>query len=395
MYKMIIVDDESFELELISSWNIWKRYNIEISAVFERPLDALNYLKENHIDIILSDICMPNMSGLDFLQSVKSISPDIIFIFVTAHNNFEYMHTAIVNNVFDYIMKPVHISTIQNLCERILEKLSNNPENLEPNFGMLECNQALIDYFTGIISLFDMQMIFQKNGINFVAANNKTCIIQLKISESQKLLKQWNYSIDQLYSSFINISKNNVFDIIPLEYNQDYISFLGIVHNAKYLDESLDRFVSNCNQIFKCSFTYELLSGLVNFSELSEILSKILIPSNGPKKQKNNIHFSINHALKYIEEHYFEPISLNMLAEHISLSPYHTSRLFKQHTGDSFVNYINQYRINKAKQFLLTSSKTISEISDEIGFSSKNYFIRIFRRYTGITPTEYRNRYSD
>lgn len=395
MYKMIIVDDESFELELISSWTLWSTYDIEIAAVFERPSEALSYISQNKIDIILSDICMSDMSGIDFLKEVKKISVNIIFVFITAYNNFEYMHTAIVNNAFDYLMKPLHFSDVQNLCERIWDKLSNEPTNSEPNLALLQCHQSLIDYLSGSVSLSEMTDNFSKNGIDFDPALCKVCIIRLKITDFDDLLNRWSYNIDRLYTAILNISKNVATDLVPLKYEQKKIIFLAILHDESRLSEVLDRFISDCTAIFKCEFSHKLLSEIVPFGELTCELSDILKLNTPKAAEEPNTHFAIKLALKYIEEHLYENISLDMLARHIHLSPYHTSRLFKQSTGDSFVNYINQYRINKSKELLVGTNKTVSEICTETGFLSKNYFTKLFRRYTGQTPSEYRNRYSD
>ena len=146
MYKMIIVDDEPLELSLISSLKIWNQYGIEIIATYEYAPDALSFIKENKVDIILSDICMSGMNGIDFFKEAKLISPEVIFIFVTAYNNFEYMHTAIVYNAFDYIVKPVTNEALTHLVLRIVDKLTNTEDNVEPNFAALSCQQALIDY---------------------------------------------------------------------------------------------------------------------------------------------------------------------------------------------------------------------------------------------------------
>ena len=139
MYKMIVVDDEALELELISSLDIWKNYGIEITDTFECAHDALDYIRDNQPHIILSDICMGEMSGLDFIKEAKKLYPNVLFVFITAHDNFDYMHAAIVNNVFDYIIKPIDYNAIINLCERMTEHLSTLISASEPDSSILKC----------------------------------------------------------------------------------------------------------------------------------------------------------------------------------------------------------------------------------------------------------------
>ena len=395
MYKMIIVDDEPLELSLISSLKIWNQYGIEIIATYEYAPDALSFIKENKVDIILSDICMSGMNGIDFFKEAKLISPEVIFIFVTAYNNFEYMHTAIVYNAFDYIVKPVTNEALTHLVLRIVDKLTNTEDNVEPNFAALSCQQALIDYCCSKITLDDLCACIANNGINFNPDNDASCLFEITIDNFDELLCTWNYNIDRLYTAFQNLSKNDAFDIIPLKYNYDTITLLTIIHSREKFKSALDGYISNCASIFGRTFSIKRLSEISGFEKLREPICRILDILKSSEKSSGDNHFAIELAKKYIEENYSKDISLNTLAEYISMSPYHTSRLFKKYTGETFINYLNLFRINRAKYLLLNTNKKINEIRTEIGCLNKDYFSRLFRKYTGLTPSEYRYKYSE
>jgi AraC-like DNA-binding protein len=94
----------------------------------------------------------------------------------------------------------------------------------------------------------------------------------------------------------------------------------------------------------------------------------------------------------YIEEHYATEISREGIGQLFKLAPNYISFLFKQQTGSSFIEYLNKLRLNKACFLLKSYNQTLDEVALAVGFSSAAYFCRLFKKYNGITPTEYRNR---
>lgn len=104
-----------------------------------------------------------------------------------------------------------------------------------------------------------------------------------------------------------------------------------------------------------------------------------------------NRNETISKTLKYISESYMlEDISLKSAAAAVNLSPTYLSALFKKEMDMNFSDYLSQMRIDKAKELLCRTSKLVSEISYEVGFSDYRYFGQIFKKYTGQTPREFR-----
>lgn len=102
--------------------------------------------------------------------------------------------------------------------------------------------------------------------------------------------------------------------------------------------------------------------------------------------RKSNV---INVAIEYIQRHYNEEITLNQISEYVNLSPQHFSKIFKESTNYKFVDWVNNLRISKAKELMNGSTLTIKEICFQVGYQDPNYFSRIFKKYVGLTPTEY------
>ena len=99
----------------------------------------------------------------------------------------------------------------------------------------------------------------------------------------------------------------------------------------------------------------------------------------------------IARARKYLEQHFHEDLSLKEVAAQVCLSPSYLSTLLKQYTGFNYTEYLTQIRIEKAKTLLKETDAKIYEISEQLGYQNVQYFNRIFKKCTGMTPLEFKN----
>jgi len=100
----------------------------------------------------------------------------------------------------------------------------------------------------------------------------------------------------------------------------------------------------------------------------------------------------IEKAKAYIRDNYKKDISLDEVSREVDISPYYFSKLFKQETGGNFIEYLTEIRLKNARELLKDSRLSIKEICVESGYSDPNYFSRIFKKYEGVTPSEFRER---
>ena len=109
------------------------------------------------------------------------------------------------------------------------------------------------------------------------------------------------------------------------------------------------------------------------------------------RQDTGNVH--VEKAKHYLTDHLTQEIRTDDIAEAVGLSPYHLSRLFKTHTGLTLREFLTKERIEAAKQLLATTDRTIPQIASLLRFCDQSYFTMVFRRQTGQTPGEYRNKY--
>ena len=122
--------------------------------------------------------------------------------------------------------------------------------------------------------------------------------------------------------------------------------------------------------------------------------NKMLSGINGVSIQESDAAgvLAVKSVKKYIEDHYWEEeLSLKILAEKVYLTPQYLSTLFKNETGQTVGQYMSDYRIEQAKRMLGDPAFKLYQISELVGYKDANYFTRLFKKKTGITPMEYKN----
>ena len=113
---------------------------------------------------------------------------------------------------------------------------------------------------------------------------------------------------------------------------------------------------------------------------------------NMTTKKEEHENQLVVRAQAYIQENYHKDLSLDEVSRQMDLSPYYFSKLFKDEAGCNFVEYVTNLRIRKAKELLVGNDKSMKEICGAVGYSDPNYFSRIFKKNTGMTPTEFREK---
>lgn len=117
------------------------------------------------------------------------------------------------------------------------------------------------------------------------------------------------------------------------------------------------------------------------------------LQKSGVNSEFSRRHAVVEAAMRYIEAHHTEAVSLADVAQHTAMSASRLAHLFKQHTRRSLIAYLHEYRINRVSADLLQSDAPVSELAKRLGYSDLRFFYRIFRRYRACSPTEYRQRF--
>lgn len=124
-----------------------------------------------------------------------------------------------------------------------------------------------------------------------------------------------------------------------------------------------------------CRETVEILDGFID----------AVYESRGKKNTSEHLY----KAIQYINAHYFEDLNLDILAQNVFVSSYYLSHLFRREMGVTFSDYLTKVRVSRAKE-LLMEGRSVEDVSECVGYRDGNYFIKIFKKYVGVTPSKYR-----
>ena len=179
------------------------------------------------------------------------------------------------------------------------------------------------------------------------------------------------------------------------------------IHTVYEHTKEARKFLSEKHQVVKLKDTEEVYSALMDIYreiERNELMSNIIIETafcnflvklsrlfcENDKLSDNPSNRYISNAISYMNNNYYEEVTIEQVADSINLNVSYFHKIFKKETGTTPMNFLNSIRINKAKIFLERSDIPIIEICNFVGFNSRQYFSCAFKHETGLTPRQYR-----
>jgi len=400
MRKVLIADDEPKIRHGLRKLINWSELGLELVGEAEDGEMALELAKATQPDILLVDICMPFLNGLQFIEQIKTVLANCQVIVITGHDEFVYAQQAIKLQVFDYLLKPVAhdqlLSVLQKACQTITEARSYEKyvtwadRETKKNFPLLRetfCrewinNPVSESYVNEQLSFLDLTLapasrmiVLKATGLlvepSYPMRKWEHDSLLLEIQRlTEELLVTWQPSI--VFSD----KTAHIVAIVPMR------SPIQDNELIVYLQQALDKLLKRV--IIISQKPLENLSSAVS-ATYRELLMEI---------KKRSLHTpAIVRTLRFIETNYYrEELSLHDVAQEIKISPAYLSRLLKSEVGISFVEYLTRCRVQQAMQLMGDSTIRMQEVAQRVGYSNQHYFSTIFKKVTGISPGEYRKR---
>lgn len=141
MIKVIIADDEERICQLTKALVDWESLGMEISGIAHNGLEAIELVKLHNPQILITDIRMPGCNGLDLIQNVKKLIPNLEIIIISGYAHFEYAQNAIKYGVGDYLLKPINKSELNSTLEKLKQKIEDRQEVQEKTKRLVEKNK--------------------------------------------------------------------------------------------------------------------------------------------------------------------------------------------------------------------------------------------------------------
>lgn len=443
MYRLMIADDERLEREGLE-WIITNMMPDTFHFIqAENGRAAIELAEEHRPHVIIMDVHMPGIQGLDAIREIKQRVPDAKFVLVTAYDEFAYAQEAVTLGVKEYIVKPADrehvVRTLQRLTDEIQEEKQKRNEELElrdrvSQLAPLAESELAFMLMVDQIRETDTKQLSEwldfplDHGCAVVIAfpehdyalNKKKIYERIKsFAKTHQLRSVVSSLIDRHVAIFIRKPGETPEDrwsddvrryaeklagLSERQLDRSVSLGIGALHSGA---EGLRRsyfeavFSSTCcgDSGGICSFDkltaarggpVSLPQGAQGFEDNAR-QSYVLAALQRIREEREEQTFTVlDKAKQYIGDNFTEELSLEEVASFVHLNPHYFSKVFKQQVGETFIDYVTALRIDKAKELML-SDMSLKEVCFTVGYKDPNYFSRVFKRVTGVTPTEFRN----
>ncbi len=364
MYTLIIVDDEELIRNGLNKFINWEALGIQVIKLFEDGKETIDYLARNHADIVLTDIAMVEKSGLDIAKYIYDNRLPTKTVLISGHREFEYAQKGIQYKIENYILKPTNFKNVHDVFKAIVDKLdkekalqksSSRDLSVLPGYREHDFSDEELAMYKRSVDLFEE--FFKK-----INSGETQSVIDL----NQKLfLELTTASIPCIHAIVIDLFSNLVYKFNQLHLHIGELSE-GRIHSSSVLEiHDHGDIEQYCRELFL---------------DLTESMKK----SKDDSSEK-----IISQALVYIHENYALDLALDDVASRVGLNSVYFCRYFKVKTGKTFVDYLTHIRMEHAVKLLQEGDLKIYEISEKVGYKSSKYFARVFKKHTGLLPSEY------
>ena len=401
IFQILIVDDEPHVVDAIRGiLEQEPEVDLEIHTAF-RGQQALKLCQQYPISLLITDIRMPDMSGLELARQVRQLTPDCNVILLTAYSDFTYAYEGIQLHASDYILKTEDKQIIRSRIFKILGTMEQelrhrswleSARESNPISDRL-CKKLLMPQRSSQQEEAFTLLGFRETGFPLLLMTAKTpSHIPIQADILQKsLMRCLPGRITHLCAS--TISENVCSLVLSLDPK-------GYAITGTWLMVTMERIQAlyTATTQAECAILYsypidnlDQLSGkyqiAARYLEAERFDAYVKVISDVKKESPLvTIHF----VKRYVKEHLNQDLSLSQISVVTGYNPTYLSRLFKEQTGETLNRYISRKRMEYIARLMRDPQISMQQIMDAAGFSTRSYFNQFVKKETGLTPKQYR-----
>ena len=443
-YKVLLVDDEEEVIHVIMKKINWEGLGFSVVGYANNGIKAFEMVEEFQPDVVMTDIKMPFMDGMELANRIKAEYPATRILFFTGFDEFEYAKGAIHLEAEGYILKPVNSVELTNVFTQLKIKLDQeisekrNVETLQKYYmESLPLMQA--NFYSSLIEgrireeeipgyLSDYRLSFSgpflcclviHTSSSQVPDNMNPLLLATSVHKQAKerLAKKWGAKYFSYLGNMILISElkaeNEVSDLTDecdrfCKYVRSMIGAVvtigigQVCNNILALSQSYNsaREAVSYRAIYGASRSINMKevvpqkmekSTLTKDGDLSELLKMIRLGSE--KDVAEAAGQFLNHTSypnKSLQQHHIDMMELISALYRFSMN-----NDIKKETGDSFISYLTDYRMERASSQLIETNEKSYIIAKNVGYTDPNYFSYVFKRRFGVSPSKYRREHAE
>lgn len=361
MIRILIVDDDKLARKGLISIMPWSSHDMVVVGEAANGAKALEFLRENSVDLVFVDLSMPIISGIELIEASKRDFPNIRFVVLTFHEDFKNVQQAVRLGVLDYISKlRLETEDYDEILNRIHQSVLDTPINIVQVVIPPNCLEN--DDHKPTITIQD--------NANFNSEEEKWLVHE----------KEW-HTLYWLYdeTAFLRLCTQLLEEEFPIRRIEGL--FMRIIWQIEadfqFQVEVWPNFdniqtVTEWIQLYRDS----LYAKVTKMSALPDTMTCIM------------------KAILFIHEHISTSLSADAVAANVNMSRSYFSQCFKKLVGLTFNVFIRQERIRLAEQLLSQTNHSIPWIANAVGYEDSKYFSHVFHELTQQHPSVYRVNYN-
>lgn len=342
MYKILLVDDHrAFRKEFMRLPFIKDNPYFEVSFEANDGMEALEIAKENKVDIIVSDIRMPIMNGIELLEALNTAGIKSTFIILSEYGTFEYAQKAMNLGAYGYLTKPVSNSDVESMLNKVKGDFDG---------------KSIPTVTTETIDAIALKLLDNSD-----ASNDLIASLIDGIDSSTK-----SYEIVNFINQFFSALQKRIFEYTPWL--------------APFVSKTL--FTINENELFEDGCKAYTLKKVKTINDEINKFGFSLSPSSKIESIQGICIFILSNIMN-------PDLNSAYVADEFFFNKSYLSQLFKEKMSINMIKFITLAKMEYAKVMLEDKNTRISELSSSLNFENPDYFSSIFKKTYGISPAMY------
>jgi len=421
--QVMIVDDEPIAAQAIA-YMIRKDFpQSDVAGICHSGRDAVRRASEIRPDIVIMDIQMPGINGLEAMRRIQLSQPMVSFLIVSAYSEFNYAVEALTMGAKDYLLKPVKQEVFRQSFSGILQTVTGEKAVMDQTLEQQERFEMILplvreDFVRSLLpgAGADERLVACASFLGY----RDTKALMIKISEDPSRLEGGIHFFMKQFSRDYR-----------LEFMRDKMHVWIYVLCSSVRKEEEEPFermlLNNLNELMEECMRrgYKLLAGVghcyteaIQVKQSAAEAQQALLELQQDKGRKKNVWATqiraqyplmppimpppdgmdassissdiIRKADHYLKMNYMNEIALEDVASEVNLSPYYFSRFYKETAGLNYSEKLLRLRIEMAKEQLKKPGSSVKETAYSVGFRDPNYFSKVFKKETGLKASEFR-----
>ncbi|MFV0402234.1 MAG: helix-turn-helix domain-containing protein [Oscillospiraceae bacterium] len=414
--NVLLVDDQRAIVESLKKDIRWESIPVEKVYTACSAKEAKMVLRNFDVDVLVTDIEMPEEDGLSLFRWVREKMPDVEGIFLTSHADFEYAREAIHMGGFDYILQPVRYEDVEAVLKKAWSKVKDKEK-----IRRLESSKKLLQEQRN--NILDGLLMKVDTGREDAANQLYLSLHQLFQTEGEELIVypilaeilRWDGPRQDWDERLIRLAFCNVIEelfehangkVAVSGFAEDRYCILLVLEKGRADYDFYTRGIEEFYRFFQANMEFRIgvyPAGETSGQDFSRIFAGLNRRAGENTGRKAGVFWRdtergqcgeeedvIKLAKGYIKRNLSKNISRGDVAEQVHLNEEYFSKLFRAQTGYTFKDYLIMEKMNLAKSLLRDSALSISIIASKVGYDNFSHFSKMFKKLAGLTPQEYR-----